>query len=56
MDFWALGVIYAEMLLGKPLFIVKNDFQLINSIIELIGSPSEQDIISMVSSVDKLKI
>lgn len=38
---WALGCILAELLAHKPLFPGKSELQMIDMIIELLGSPNE---------------
>lgn len=40
-DIWALGCILAELLAHKPLFPGKSELQMIDMIIELLGSPNE---------------
>eukprot|EP01097_Dermamoeba_algensis_P011848 TRINITY_DN932_c0_g1_i3.p1 TRINITY_DN932_c0_g1~~TRINITY_DN932_c0_g1_i3.p1 ORF type:complete len:185 (+),score=34.00 TRINITY_DN932_c0_g1_i3:729-1283(+) len=43
-DVWSVGCIFAEMLLRKPLFQGKDYIHQINRIIEILGSPEEEDI------------
>nr|XP_039252156.1 cyclin-dependent kinase 10-like [Styela clava] len=40
-DMWAMGCILAELLAHKPLFPGKSELQMIDIIIELLGSPNE---------------
>lgn len=40
-DMWATGCILAELLLHKPLFPGKSEMEMIEMIIEMLGSPSE---------------
>lgn len=40
-DMWAMGCILAELLAHKPLFPGKSELQMIDKIIELLGSPNE---------------
>jgi len=43
-DIWSVGCIFAEILLRKPLFQGKDYIHQINRIIEILGSPDEEDI------------
>ena len=40
-DMWATGCILAELLAHKPLFPGKSEMEMIEVIIEMLGSPSE---------------
>ncbi|OQD74459.1 hypothetical protein PENANT_c174G08097 [Penicillium antarcticum] len=53
-DIWSAGCIFAEMIIGRPLFPGKNHIDQYCVITELLGSPSE-DIIANVSSENTLK-
>lgn len=44
---WAVGCIFGEALLKKPLFFSKNNANLLFEIMQILGSPTEQDIIDM---------
>ena len=57
-DIWSIGCIFAEILLGKPLFPGKNVVHQLDLITDLLGTPSP-DVISRVgyctiSSIKKL--
>lgn len=41
-DTWAIGCIFAEMLLGTPLFMCSSELMQISEIIKLIGKPSDE--------------
>lgn len=43
-DVWSLGCIFAELFLKSPLFHGINDFQILLSICEVMGSPSPRDL------------
>uniref|UniRef100_A0A6B2L7Z0 Mitogen-activated protein kinase n=1 Tax=Arcella intermedia TaxID=1963864 RepID=A0A6B2L7Z0_9EUKA len=46
-DMWSVGCIFAELFLRKPLFPGKNYMHQITQIIEIIGSPSETDLLTV---------
>ena len=41
-DIWSVGCIFAEILLGKPLFPGRNVVQQLELITDLLGSPSDE--------------
>ena len=43
-DIWAVGCILAELVLRKPLFTGKDHLDQIKRIIEMIGTPSQEDL------------
>mmetsp|Transcript_32761 Transcript_32761/g.101439 ORF Transcript_32761/g.101439 Transcript_32761/m.101439 type:complete len:377 (-) Transcript_32761:287-1417(-) len=49
-DMWAVGCIYAEMLLGQPIFPGTSTIDQLVRILELIGRPGAQDIDSVCSA------
>ena len=54
MDIWAAGCIFAELILGRPLFPGKNALDQLNRIHRLLGTPSST-VIKRVCTSDKLK-
>ncbi|KAJ5138758.1 uncharacterized protein N7515_003606 [Penicillium bovifimosum] len=48
-DIWSAGCIFAEMLLGKPLFPGKDSFEQFSAITKLLGTPSEETLVKMTS-------
>lgn len=46
-DIWAIGCCLAEMYLGKPIFNGFDSQKTLIMILDLIGSPSEADILSI---------
>lgn len=46
-DMWAAGCIFAEALLKRPIFFSKNNANLLFEIMQIIGSPTEEDIKDM---------
>jgi len=49
-DMWSVGCVYAEMLLGRPLFPGTSSLDQVVKILELIGRPPEGDVASVKSS------
>lgn len=43
-DIWSLGCVIAEMYLGCPLFLGKNSKDMIEKIVDFLGTPSEEEI------------
>lgn len=41
-DVWSIGCIWAEMLLGQPLFKARRELEMIFEIFELLGTPTEE--------------
>lgn len=39
-DIWAVGCIFAEMFLGRPLFIVKSELELLFKLCSVLGTPT----------------
>ena len=39
-DVWSVGCIWAELLLGKPLFQTSNHFELLSLMFQILGTPS----------------
>jgi len=39
-DVWAVGCIWAEMLLGRPLFQTRNHFELLSAMLNVLGTPT----------------
>jgi p38 MAP kinase len=48
-DMWSAGCIFAEMLLGKPLFPGKDNVEQFSAITKLLGTPSEETLGKMTS-------
>ena len=46
-DIWSAGCVIAEMLLGQPLFNGENNAEQLLSIIQVLGSPTHEQLISM---------
>eukprot|EP00055_Hartaetosiga_balthica_P016329 m.102742 g.102742 ORF g.102742 m.102742 type:complete len:377 (-) comp9085_c0_seq1:6573-7703(-) len=44
MDMWSVGCIFAEMFNNRPLFPGKNYVEQLNKILDILGSPSKQDL------------
>lgn len=48
-DIWSVGCILAEMIGGRPLFPGKHYIEQINLILDVVGSPDEADLVSIVN-------
>jgi len=48
-DIWSVGCILAEMIGGRPLFPGKHYIEQINLILNVVGSPDESDLVSIVN-------
>lgn len=46
-DLWSVGCIFAEMIDGKPIFPGKHYIDQLNLILNVVGSPNEQDLASI---------
>lgn len=44
LDIWSIGCIFAEMLGNKPLFPGKNYVDQLNRILQIVGSPTDEDL------------
>ena len=42
-DIWSIGCVFAELIIGKPLFKGNNELGTLSKIIETIGSPNEEN-------------
>lgn len=42
-DMWSVGCIFAELLIGKPLFPGKDETDLLEKISQKLGSPTEEN-------------
>ena len=42
-DIWSIGCVFAELIIGKPLFKANNELGTLSNIIETIGCPSEEN-------------
>ena len=42
-DIWSIGCVFAELIIGKPLFKANNELGTLSKIIETIGCPSEEN-------------
>lgn len=42
-DIWSIGCIFGEMILGKPMFLGKNEADQLDKIFSVIGTPKEKD-------------
>ena len=51
-DIWSIGCVVAEMFLGEPLFCGKNSKDQFVKIMNVFGTPSEQEIIAMCPNVN----
>ena len=51
-DVWAVGCIFAEMILGKPLFQGYDECSQIDIITKILGSEAEKEIHELMSSDD----
>lgn len=54
-DVWATGCIFAEMLLGKPLFPGQDEAQQIELILARMGHQAEEELMQMMQT-DKLEL
>ena len=41
-DIWSIGCVFAELIIGKPIFKANNELGTLSNIIEIIGCPSEE--------------
>jgi serine/threonine protein kinase len=46
-DIWSVGCVFGEMLLGRPLFPGRNDVETVQSFVDLLGLPSNEDFASL---------
>ena len=42
-DIWSIGCVFAELIIGKPIFKANNELGTLSNIIEIIGCPSEEN-------------
>jgi serine/threonine protein kinase len=49
-DIWSLGCVFAELLIGQPLFPGESGIDQLVEIIKILGTPTTQDILSMNSN------
>lgn len=55
-DLWSLGCLIAEIYYGKKLFEGKNNVEVFASVIKIIGTPTNEDLTKMKTSIRSLKM
>ena len=55
-DVWSVGCIFAEMLSNEPIFPDSNHFNQLDRIFSVLGSPNEEDLISVENQASRLYV
>ena len=55
-DVWSVGCIFAEMLSNEPIFTGSNHFDQLDRIFSVLGSPNEEDLISVENQASRLYV